>query len=74
MLEQGRYPTIRALAAAIGLDRSYVAKLLNLSLLSPRIVEEIVAGNEPDGLSVAKVRRGLPMAWEEQSPLKTRRN
>jgi hypothetical protein len=69
LLEHGQYPTVKALAAAVGLDRSYVAKLLNLSLLSPRIVEDIVAGNEPDGLSVAKARRGLAIAWGEQGRL-----
>ncbi len=66
LLEQGRYCTIKALAAAVGLDRSYVAKLLNLSLLSLRIVEGVVAGNEPEGLSVARVRGGIPMVWARQ--------
>ena len=66
LLESGRFPTIKALAEAVGLERSYVARMLNLTLLSPKIVEAIVAGNEPDGLSVVKLRRGVAARWDEQ--------
>ena len=51
--------------------------MLNLTLLSPKIVEAIacpsksggrsrVAGNEPDGLSVVKLRQGVAVRWDEQ--------
>ena len=66
LLEEGKYPTVKALAAAIGLDRSYVAKLLNLTLLAPDLVEAALDGREPDGLSVRSLREGVPVAWEEQ--------
>jgi hypothetical protein len=65
LLESGRYPTIRELAADLGLDNSYVARILRLSLLAPDIVEAIVQGNEPDGLSLAKLV-SLPGLWLEQ--------
>lgn len=38
---------------------------LNLTLLAPDIVEAIVTGQEPDGLSLEKLHR-LPLEWEEQ--------
>jgi hypothetical protein len=66
LLESGRFATIKALAEAVGLERSYVARMLNLTLLSPKIVEAIVVGNEPDGLSVVKLRQGLAVRWDEQ--------
>jgi site-specific DNA recombinase len=66
LLESGRFPTIKALAEAVGHERSYVAKMLNLALLSPSIVAAVVAGKEPDGLLVAKLRQGVPVCWEEQ--------
>jgi len=56
LLESGKFPTVKALAAAVGLERSYVGKLLNLPLLSPKIVEAMVAGDEPDGLAVMRLR------------------
>ena len=66
LLESGRYSSVKALAAAVGLERSYVAKLLNLTLLAPDIVEAAVAGAEPDGLSISSLRQGVPVRWEKQ--------
>jgi len=65
LLESGRYATIRELAADLGLDNSYVARILRLSLLAPDIVDAIVQGDEPDGLSLAKLV-SLPTTWHEQ--------
>jgi len=65
LLEQGRYRSIRALAGELGVDNSYVARLLRLSLLAPDIVEAILEGTEPSGLSLQKLYRS-PMEWERQ--------
>ena len=48
-----------------GVDNSYVARLLRLTLLAPDIVEAILMGREPDGLTLEQLYR-LPVAWEEQ--------
>lgn len=69
LLESGRFASIKDLAKAVGLDRSYVAKLLNLTLISPALVESIVAGTEPSGLSVARLRQGVPVRWDEQKEM-----
>jgi site-specific DNA recombinase len=66
LLESGTYPTVKALAAALNLDRSYVAKLLNLTLLAPDIIDAAVGGNEPAGLTIARLREGVPVSWNEQ--------
>jgi len=65
LLESGRYPSIDALAARMGVDNSYVGRHLNLALLAPDIVEAVLMGREPDGLSLAKLY-GLPLEWEAQ--------
>jgi len=65
VLEAGRYATVRELAHELGMDHSYVARILRLTSLAPDIVEAIVHGTEPDGLSLEKLYRA-PMAWEEQ--------
>ena len=49
----------------MGLSSSYVGRHLNLGLLAPDIVEAILMGREPDGLSLERLCR-LPMEWEEQ--------
>ncbi len=66
LLETGKFLSVKALAEAVGLERSYVGRLLNLTLLSPKIVETIVGGDEPDGLAIATLRQGVPVRWEEQ--------
>ena len=65
LLESGRYPSIDALAARMGVDSSYVGRHLNLALLAPDIVEAVLMGREPDGLSLGTLFR-LPIEWEEQ--------
>jgi hypothetical protein len=65
LLESGEYPTIRALAADLGVDNSYVARILRLTLLAPDLIEAILDGTEPDGLSLEMLYRA-PMGWEEQ--------
>jgi hypothetical protein len=65
LLESGRYATIRALAADLGVDNSYVARILRLTLLAPDLIEAILDGTEPDGLSLGKLYR-VPVGWDEQ--------
>jgi len=54
LLESGRYTSIDALAARMGVDSSYLGRHLNLALLAPDIVEAILMGREPDGLSLGR--------------------
>ncbi len=54
------------LAGALGLDRSYVSRIMRLALLAPDIVEAIVDGREPSGLSLKRLTKGMPILWEEQ--------
>ena len=42
---------------------------LDLSKLAPDIVEAIVAGIEPDGLSIAQIMKNIPEDWNEQRRL-----
>jgi hypothetical protein len=66
LLDQGRYATISELAGALGVDRSYVRRILRLALLAPDIVEGILAGRERSGLSLRILHRRVPHAWSEQ--------
>jgi len=65
LLDSGRYVSIDALAAKMGVDSSYVGRHLDLTLLAPDIVEAILAGQEPDGLTLEKLYR-MPLEWDEQ--------
>ena len=46
MLEDGRYASIRELAIAEKVDRAYVGRLLNLTLMPPKEVEALLRGGQ----------------------------
>jgi len=63
----GRYTTATELARKLGLDRSYVTRMMRLALLAPDIVDAIMDGREPEGLTFKKLTtKPVPMSWEEQ--------
>ncbi len=66
LLEEGQFSTLAELADSLGLDRAYVGRTLNLTLLAPDIILAILDGHEPSGLSLEKLRKAIPMDWEEQ--------
>ncbi len=43
--------------------------MLRVTSLAPDIVEAILRGDEPDGISLEKLRKNLPVRWEEQRKL-----
>jgi len=65
-LESGEYASLEDLAKDVGCDRTYVGRMLRLTSLAPDIIEAILRGDEPDGLSLEKLRKNLPVRWEEQ--------
>ena len=66
LVDQGRYESMNDLADAAGLDRAYVRRIVNLTLLSPELVRAILEGTEPSGLSITQLIRDVPMDWTEQ--------
>jgi hypothetical protein len=66
LLETGQVKSVTELANTFGVDGSYVGRILRLTLLAPDIVEDILEGREPDGLSLAKLTKTLPVEWGEQ--------
>jgi hypothetical protein len=65
-LESGEYASLEDLAAAHGVDRTYIGRFLRLTSLAPEVVERILNGDEPKGISLAKLRNNLPVVWENQ--------
>jgi len=43
-----------------------VSRLLRMTLLAPDIVEAILAGTQPAGLTRAKVMLPFPLEWSRQ--------
>ena len=57
---------MQARVQALGVDSIYVGRMLRLTSLTPDIIEAILCGDEPDGLSLEKLRKHLPVRWDEQ--------
>ena len=66
MLQEGDFQTLEEIADAENINPSYVSRLLRMTLLSPEIVEAILAGRQPPGLTMATAMKPFPVAWEHQ--------
>ncbi|WP_439577199.1 hypothetical protein [Elioraea sp.] len=66
MLDTGKYTTIGDMAAGEKLDRGYLGRLLQLTLLAPDIVEAIVEGKQPEGVTLPGLAEQLSTRWEDQ--------
>ncbi len=65
-LESGEFESLEEIATANNVDRAHISRILQLTSLSPEMVEQIMTGNEPDGLSLRQLRKGIPVVWSEQ--------
>ena len=67
MLEGGDYGTLAEMADAERISRSYVSRILRLTLLAPDIVERILDGRPTAGLP--QLLKPFPVEWEKQRQL-----
>ena len=63
MLETGRFASLTELAAAEKINASYVSRLLRLTLLAPDIVESILDGRQPEGMTLPGLMVGVEVEW-----------
>lgn len=66
LLDECKYMSIREMADDLGVVAPYMSRLIRLTFLAPDIIEAIVDGREPDGMSIEKLRRPMPLLWKEQ--------
>ena len=65
-MEERKYCSAAELAEAEGLTRSFVNRLLRLTLLAPDIQEAIIDGRQPKGMQLEELTRAMPSAWDDQ--------
>lgn len=73
-IESGQAKSNSDLARKLKLDQSYVARIIRLASLAPDIVEAVLDGREPEGLSLLNLRRDIPYVWKEQFRMAFPRN
>ena len=66
LLENGTYASISELAKAEKIDRGYLGRILQLTLLAPDIVEAILDGRQPPELGLPRLMKPFPVVWSEQ--------
>ena len=66
LLEDGSYRSAGEPAEAQGITRSFVNRLLRLTLLAPEIREAILEGRQPKAMQLEELTWAMPIAWEEQ--------
>jgi hypothetical protein len=66
LLEEGQYGSVVELAEAEKINKSYVSRVLRLSLLAPSIIEAILNGRQPPTLGLPVLLEPLPVEWEAQ--------
>ena len=67
LLETGDFSTIQEIAEAENINPSYVSRVLRMTLLAPEIVAAILAGRQPEGLTMARAMRPFPLEWRHQT-------
>ena len=67
MLDDGVYAWVSEIGDAENISRSYVSRILRLTLFAPDIVERILDGRPTTAL--AQLQKPFPLQWERQSDL-----
>jgi hypothetical protein len=66
LLDEGQYASIGEMAAAEGIDRGHLGRILQLALLAPDIVEPMLDGRQPADLSLPALMEPITVVWAEQ--------
>ncbi|MCI0753560.1 hypothetical protein [Teichococcus vastitatis] len=74
LLDEGRHASISELASAERIERGYLGQILRLTLLAPELVEAILDGRQPEGMTLPRLLDPFPAGWAEQraSPVTVR--
>ena len=67
LLETGHFATIEEIAKAENINPSYISRVLRMTLLAPEIVEGVLAGRQPAGLTMAKAMQPFSTNWVSQN-------
>ena len=64
MLETGEVSTVGEIATREQINKSYVSRVLRLTLLAPDIVEAILDGRQAPEMTLRGLLKGVPVEWE----------
>lgn len=67
LLDQGWYASLTEMAAAEKIDRGYLGRLLQLTLLAPDLVQAVLDGRTVNNLALPILLKPLPAEWNVQA-------
>jgi hypothetical protein len=65
----GDYQVVAEIAGAENISQSYISRVWRMTLLVPDSVEAIVAGRQPEGLTMARAMQPFPVEWESRTEM-----
>jgi hypothetical protein len=66
LLDEGRYASITEMAKAEKIERGFLGKVLQLTLLAPDLVEAILDGRAPPTVTLPALMQQVPAEWSFQ--------
>ncbi len=66
MLDNGVYGSVTDMAAAEKIDRGYLGRLLQLTLLAPELVEAILDAKTTDRMALSMLLGPIQLEWKQQ--------
>jgi len=66
LIDVGVYASAEEIARKEKIALSYVFRILRLTMLSPEIIESILDGAQPHGLSLSSLSKPWSLNWREQ--------
>jgi hypothetical protein len=66
LIEDGTYRSAAEIAEAEGITRSFVNRLLRLTLLAPDVAEAILDGRQPKAMQLDELMKQMPSEWTQQ--------
>lgn len=64
MFESGEVQTMRELAVREGVGDSYVSRMINLTMLSPYVIQAILDDTLPDNITLLELAVNPPLVWK----------
>ena len=68
-LRSGTFADTEGIARTFKLNDAHVRRILRFAYLAPDIVEAIAEGRQPRTLTVKRLLKGIPNAWQGQRAL-----
>jgi hypothetical protein len=66
MIAIGQYQSVSELAEAENINKSYLQRMMRLMLLSPRIIDAVLNGQQPEGFALTDIEKAFSPIWSEQ--------